>query len=212
MINHSLGTLFIVAAPSGGGKTSLVKALVHSIDSIDVSISHTTRPKRPNEQHGVDYFFIDNAAFLAMIAAGAFLEHACVFHHYYGTSFEQIESRLQAGIDVVLDIDWQGAEQIQKQMPHSVSIFIIPPSINALQERLQGRGQDDEAIIQYRMQQAQDEISHYTSFDYLIVNDAFDTAARELQSIILTHRLSMSKQSVHQRALLASLLAGHERS
>ena len=202
-----IGSLFIVAAPSGGGKTSLVKKLVHELADIDVSVSHTTRDMRPSEVEGVDYFFIDEPAFQKMIDEHAFIEHAQVFNHFYGTSVMQINDRLHAGVDVVLDIDWQGAQQIKRSFTDAVSVFIIPPSLDILKQRLMDRRRDDAQIIRNRMQQAHDEMSHYSEFDYLIVNDNFDVAASELQAIVIAHRLRMSRQSVQQRKLLSFLLS-----
>lgn len=207
MNDSNVGNLIIVAAPSGGGKTSLVKKLVSSTSDIEVSISHTTRKMRPGEKDGVDYFFIDDRQFLEMVNANAFLEHAEVFNHHYGTSLAQINTRLEAGLDVVLDIDWQGAQQIKSIFPTAISIFIIPPSLTILNERLLNRRQDDEAVIGSRMQQAQDELSHFSEFDYLIVNEDFDKAGSELQAIVLTNRLRMSRQMITQRKLLSFLLA-----
>ena len=203
----NLGSLFIVAAPSGGGKTSLVKKLVNEIDSIVVSISHTTRDMRPGEVHGVDYFFIDESEFKHMIAQQAFVEYASVFNHFYGTAFNQIKDRLSAGIDVVLDIDWQGAQQIKRSFLNAVSIFVIPPSLDALRQRLQDRRQDNENVIQSRMKSACDELRHYSEFDYLIVNDDFEDAAIQLQSIVIADRLRMSRQSIQQEKLLSFLLS-----
>lgn len=207
MANNGSGNLFIVAAPSGGGKTSLVKKLINSLDNIAVSISHTTRKKRPGEVNGVDYFFVDDAAFMQMVEQGAFLEHASVFNHLYGTSKEQITARLRAGTDIVLDIDWQGAAQIRYAFPDAVSIFVIPPSVEVLKQRLMDRQQDDEAVIKRRMQSAYDELSHYAEFDYLIVNDAFAKAAEELKAIVVSHRLQIGRQAEQQRKLLSFLLS-----
>lgn len=206
MGNDNLGTLFIVAAPSGGGKTTLVKQLVDSLDNVIVSISHTTRKKRVGEIHGVDYFFIDEPAFNTMITENAFVEYAFVFNHFYGTSTAQILNRLQQGIDVVLDIDWQGAQQIRRAFNNVVSIFVLPPSLDTLKQRLNNR-QDDEQSVSTRMHCAQDEMGHYAEFDYLIVNDDFEKAASQLQAIVIAHRLRMSKQLKHQRKLLSILLA-----
>ena len=178
------GNLFIVASPSGGGKTSLVKALIESFDDLEVSISHTTRSQRPGETDTKDYFFIRQEVFEDMIKAGAFLEHALVFGHYYGTSYQQIEARLKDGIDIILDIDWQGAEQIRKLYPNAVSVFIVPPSLDVLKQRLSSRARDDEQTIEQRMKRAKDEISHYIEFDYLIVNDDFETACQQTKEII----------------------------
>ena len=207
MSGNHLGSLFIVAAPSGGGKTSLVKKLIHDLTLIDVSISHTTRAMRPGEVNGVDYFFINEAEFEKMVSQNAFIEHAVVFDNLYGTAFEQINARLSAGVDVVLDIDWQGAQQIKRCFSDAVSVFVIPPSIEALKERLQARRQDNETVIQSRMNNACTELEHYSEFDYLIVNDDFEEAAFQLQSIVIAHRLRMSRQSIQQEILLSFLLS-----
>lgn len=206
MGNYS-GNLFIVAAPSGGGKTSLVRNLIDTLEHIEVSISHTTRVMRPGEAHGVDYFFVDEEQFTTMINEGAFIEHAQVFNHLYGTSKAQIRERLERGIDVVLDIDWQGAAQIKNDFPEAVSIFIIPPSIEALKERLTNRGQDNDEIIRGRMKKAQDELSHYSEFDYLIVNDTFEHAAADLCAIVLANRLRIERQVNKQAKLLSFLMS-----
>lgn len=203
---HPVGCLFIVAAPSGGGKTSLVRHLVEHTDNIAVSISHTTRQKRPAETHGADYFFISEQEFNAMVAKGEFVEHAQVFEYWYGTSYAQISERLQQGIDIVLDIDWQGAQQIKQHFPDAVSIFIIPPSLSALQDRLVQRQQDNVQVIKLRMQRAQNELRHFSEFDYLIVNDDFTKAAHDLAMIITTQRLRTDRQSIQQRKLLSLLL------
>ena len=207
MTEACVGNLFIVAAPSGGGKTSLVKQLVHELPDIAVSVSHTTRDRRAAEVDGVDYFFIDEPKFQQMIDAHAFVEHAQVFDHFYGTSEAQIKERLEAGIDVVLDIDWQGAQQIKRSFVDAVSVFIIPPSLDILKQRLMDRRRDNVQVIHERMQQAHDEMSHYHEFDYLIVNDDFGVAASELQAIVLAYRLRTSRQSVRQRKLLSFLLS-----
>ena len=201
------GSLFIVAAPSGAGKTSLVNALVMQQENIALSVSHTTRAARVGEQDGKDYFFVSQAAFSAMQAEGAFLESATVFDHSYGTSQEAVFKQLKAGIDVVLEIDWQGAEQVRRNYPESTSVFILPPSKKTLEERLRGRGQDDEAVIARRMQEAENEISHYVEFDYLIVNDDFGVALSQLVAIITARRQSMQIQKSLQAPLLSALLA-----
>jgi guanylate kinase len=206
MVNCYPGNLIIVAAPSGGGKTSLVKELVNALDNIEVSISHTTRKMRPGEKDAVDYFFIQQQQFVEMIKTNAFIEYAEVFKHYYGTSVAQINVRLQAGIDVVLDIDWQGAQQIKHIFPDAVSVFILPPSLEVLQQRLFDRRQDKQEVIDARMQQAQDELSHFAEFDYLIINDDFAKAARELQAIVIANRLRRVRQQSLQRKLLSFLL------
>ena len=165
-----LGNVFIVAAPSGGGKTSLIKKLLYSLEDIEVSVSHTTRAPRPGEVDGVDYFFTNPGKFLEMIAQNAFVEHAQVFDHYYGTSVAQIHQRLQAGTDVLLDIDWQGARQIKAIFPTAKGIFVLPPSIKTLRERLASRGQDDNETIAHRMQGARAEKGHYTEFYFFFFN------------------------------------------
>lgn len=201
------GHLFIVAAPSGGGKTSLINQLTLSLDDIEVSISHTTRPMRPSEIEGVDYFFIDESQFNHMIHEQAFVEYACVFNHSYGTSLAEINDKLRAGLDVVLDIDWQGAQQIKRLFKNATSIFIIPPSLDALRERLMNRRQDSEEVICSRMQRAKDELSHYAEFDYLIVNDEFAKAAVELTAIVIAKRLCLARQMGRLRKLLSFLLS-----
>ncbi len=206
-MGDSIGSLFIVAAPSGGGKTSLIKQLVSNLTRIEVSISHTTRDKRSAEIDGVDYCFIDELQFKHMIDEDAFVEYAQVFNHFYGTSKEQIKNRLNAGIDVVLDIDWQGARQIKQLFADAVSIFILPPSLDSLKQRLTHRQRDNEDVILSRMQKAHDEMSHYDEFDYLIVNDDFDVASSELKAVILAQRLRISRQIIQQRKLLSFLLA-----
>lgn len=206
MADNDSGSLFIVAAPSGGGKTSLVKKLVSDLDNIVVSISHTTRKMRPKETDGVDYFFIDNQTFLQMVKKEEFVEHAHVFDHCYGTSVLQIKDRLRAGIDIVLDIDWQGAQQIKRTFADAVGIFIIPPSLDVLKQRLQDRQQDDADTISHRMQRARDELRHFAEFDYLIVNDDFEKAAYELRSIVVSNRLRIARQTKQQGNLLSFLL------
>ncbi|MDR3443147.1 MAG: guanylate kinase [Legionella sp.] len=207
MVGDYSGNLFIVAAPSGGGKTSLVKKLIETLDHIEVSVSHTTRAMRPGERDGVDYFFIDDKEFIKMVNDNAFLEHAKVFNNFYGTSIEQINARLACGIDVVLDIDWQGAEQIRRSFPDAVSIFIIPPSLDALKQRLTNRQQDNHDVISDRMKKAQDELSHYPEFDYLIVNDDFEHAAMELGAIVIANRLRVQRQVNKQSKLLSFLMS-----
>lgn len=207
MVGNYSGNLYIVAAPSGGGKTSLVRDLIETLDDIEVSISHTTRAMRPGEQDEVDYFFVDETEFMTMVNNNAFIEHARVFNHLYGTSVAQINKRLENGIDVVLDIDWQGAEQIRHSFASAVSIFIIPPSLDALKQRLMNRRQDNDDVISDRMIKAQDELSHYPEFDYLIVNDTFEHAARDLRAIVIANRLKMGRQVNKQSKLLSFLLA-----
>jgi len=200
------GTLFIVSAPSGAGKTSLVKALVESTAALEVSVSHTTRPMRPGEVDGVHYHFVPVETFRERVDAGDFLEYAEVFDNLYGTSRTAVLDRLAAGVDVILEIDWQGAQQVQRQIPEAVSIFILPPSREALEERLRGRGQDGEEVIARRMRDAEREMSHWEAFDYLVINDRFATALEELQAIVTARRLRREAQAVRHAALLKSLL------
>lgn len=207
MANLLLGNIFIVAAPSGGGKTSLVRQLIRVLDDIEVSISHTTRAKRPGEKEGVDYFFVNETRFLEMVNDNDFVEHAQVFNHYYGTSVAQINARLSAGIDVVLDIDWQGAQQIRRIFPQAISIFVVPPSLDVLKQRLKNRQQDKDEVIADRMHRAQDELSHFSEFDYLIVNDDFEKATFDLQAIVTANRLTLQRQSAKVGKLLSFLLS-----
>lgn len=207
MIEQARGSLFIVAAPSGGGKTSLVKNLVENMQGITVSVSHTTRDKRPGEKHGVHYFFIDEPTFLDMARADEFIEYAWVFDCLYGTSAVQIQKQLEQGLDVVLDIDWQGAAQIKQIFPDAVSVFIVPPSLEILKQRLLNRQRDNADVIEDRMQRARDEMSHYAEFNYLIVNDDFGKALIELEAIVRANRLRVAKQMQKQQALLSFLLA-----
>lgn len=178
------GTLFILSAPSGAGKTTLAKALVDALPDVAISVSHTTRSKRPGERDGVDYIFVSDAEFLASVEAGEFLEHAQVFGNRYGTSRGAVERLLQQGKDVILDIDWQGARAVKKAMPQAKSIFILPPSRDALAQRLAGRGQDSTAVIERRMRAAISEMEHYKEFDYQVVNDDFAAALADLKAII----------------------------
>ncbi len=201
------GVLYVISAPSGAGKTSLVKALVKSTVGFATSISYTTRAKREGEHEGVDYHFKSAAEFVSMLEHSAFLEHASVFGNYYGTSKSQIESYLSQGLDVILEIDWQGAVQVRKQVSSCVSIFVLPPSRQCLQERLEHRGQDDANIIAGRMSQAVDEMSHYAEFDYLVVNDEFDVALLQLQAIVNSQRLILPRQAQQLRYLIEELLS-----
>ncbi|MDH3354890.1 MAG: guanylate kinase [Chromatiales bacterium] len=201
------GQLFIISAPSGAGKSSLVKALIDSVEKLTVSTSHTTRAMRPGEIDGVDYHFISSTEFLKMVERAAFLEHAEVFDNFYGTAQESIETQLHQGLDVILEIDWQGARQVRELMPDAVSIFILPPSNTALRERLQGRGQDSVEIIERRMRDAVSESSHYNESDYLIINDDFTAALDELAQLIVSQRLQTSRQADIHKEMISDLLA-----
>lgn len=201
------GTLYTVSAPSGAGKTSLVAALVKSNPEVCVSISHTTRPMRPGEKDGENYHFVDHATFEKMLEEGAFLEHARVFNNLYGTSQQWVVETLNQGMDVILEIDWQGAAQVRKQLPDTISVFILPPSLASLRQRLTGRGQDDPSVIEARMSEAISEISHYVEADYLIINDDFTTALAQFQALITSQHLSLARQAEKHAALLRELLA-----
>ncbi|ELR64019.1 Guanylate kinase [Photobacterium marinum] len=205
----SKGTLYIVSAPSGAGKSSLISALLENNPTyaMKVSVSHTTRDMRPGEVNGVHYNFVAVEEFKALIDEGAFLEFAEVFGNYYGTSRPWIEENLDKGIDVFLDIDWQGARQIRKQMPEARSIFILPPSRPELERRLNTRGQDSEEVIAKRMSEARSEISHYNEYDYVIVNDDFDVAVMDMKAILRAERLKEAKQAVKHANMLDCLLA-----
>lgn len=203
----SRGTLYTISAPSGAGKTSLVAALVKSNPEVCVSISHTTRPIRPGEEDGVNYHFIDHQTFQRMLSEGAFLEHAQVFNNYYGTSQQWVMDTLSQGIDVILEIDWQGAAQVRRLMPDAVSLFILPPSLACLRQRLTGRGTDAPNVIEARMNEAINEMSHYVEADYLIINDDFTTALAQLQALITSQHLRLPRQVERHGALLKELLS-----
>lgn len=201
------GSLFIVAAPSGAGKTSLVNALIANHDDIRLSVSHTTRPPRAGEENGRDYHFVTQEIFAQMRDQADFLESATVFDNSYGTSANAVDALLEQGFDVILEIDWQGAQQVRHNFSDSTSIFILPPSKATLEQRLRDRGQDNEDVIQRRMRDAENEISHYVEFDYLIVNDDFAHALEKLTAIIVAKRQTIETQKKKQSALIAELLA-----
>ncbi|MEM7208146.1 MAG: guanylate kinase [Pseudomonadota bacterium] len=203
----SRGQLYTVSAPSGAGKTSLVKALLQSTDNLIVSVSHTTRRMRDGEVDGRDYFFVGIDEFEARLEKGEFLEHARVFDNYYGTSRSVVESQLDNGVDVLLEIDWQGASQVRELIPDSRSVFVLPPSREVLQQRLRGRGQDSDEVIARRTRDAVLEMSHYADAEYLIVNDDFDTALAQFAAIIATARLETAAQSARHKDLITNLLA-----
>ncbi|MCV6612206.1 MAG: guanylate kinase [Amphritea sp.] len=204
---NQLGTLYVISAPSGAGKTSLVKALLAQDAQVCVSVSHTTRDMRPGEENGKDYNFVSMDEFNAMIEQGQFLEYAEVFTNKYGTSLLWVEEQLQQGRDVILEIDWQGAEQVRRLMPECLSVFILPPSAEELRQRLTGRGTDADEVINHRMSEAKSEMSHYGEYEYLIINDDFDTALNELQAVFSARRLELSRQQLKHEALLQGLLS-----
>jgi guanylate kinase len=197
--------LYVVAAPSGGGKTSLIKALLDKDERVSLSVSYTTRAARPGEQDGVHYHFVDDSIFIGLIKKNAFLEHAEVFGHRYGTGRDAVEKKLHEGFDVLLDIDWQGARQVRKSFPSCCTIFILPPSLDALRNRLTRRGQDRAEVIEERMREARAEISHSGEFDYLIINDDFDLALADLHSIVRHRKPQRPDQKKHYQDLLAEL-------
>ncbi|WGW00472.1 guanylate kinase [Vibrio sp. YMD68] len=203
------GTLYIVSAPSGAGKSSLISAMLETNPTyaMKVSVSHTTRGMRPGEQDGVHYHFVQKEHFEDLIGKGQFLEYAEVFGNYYGTSQVWIEENLEKGIDVFLDIDWQGARQIREKMPLARSVFILPPSNGELERRLNARGQDSDAVIAKRMAEAKAEISHYNEYDYVIINDDFDAALMDFKAIIRAERLRQDKQAAKYKGMLDALLA-----
>lgn len=203
------GKLFVLSAPSGAGKTSLAKALVDRNDRIRVAVSHTTRPKRPDEEDGVNYHFITETRFKQIDHQDGFIETAVVFGNYYGTSKKAVDTFINSGNLLILEIDWQGARQIRERMPRAVSIFILPPSLNALRDRLRGRAQDDDKIIARRMAEAINESSHYDEFDFLVVNDDFETAVSQIQAITDNNapELARERQKSNLVGLLSELLS-----
>jgi guanylate kinase len=202
------GLLFIVSAPSGAGKTSLVKALLEQDPGLSLSVSYTTRAPRDGEQDGVHYHFVDAATFERMAAAGEFVEYARVFGNAYGTAAAALGEQTDAGADVLLEIDWQGARQVRERFADAISVFIAPPSLAALESRLRGRGKDSDEIIAGRMAQARDELSHHDEYDYLVVNDDFATALGELHAIVIAERLREPRQARRHAAALRAMLGG----
>ncbi len=200
------GTLYIISAPSGAGKTSLVKALLEKLAGVTVSVSHTTRVPRPGEQDGADYYFVEKADFERRVAEGEFLEHAQVFENHYGTRRATVLETLESGGDVILEIDWQGARQVYEAFPQAIRVFILPPSREALRQRLAGRGQDSEDVINRRMADAVSEMSHYKEFDYLVFNDDFETALGELIALFRARRLRSEAQQQRYASELRALL------
>jgi guanylate kinase len=200
------GKLFVVAAPSGTGKTSLVRALMEKMPELRFSISYTTRAKRENERHGHDYFFVPKAEFERMIAAGEFLEHANVYGNFYGTAREQVEQVLAAGENMLLEIDWQGAQQIARALPERRSIFILPPSRAALESRLRGRKTDSDEVIARRLRASIEDLSHWAEFDYVVINDDFERAAAELEAIVRGAGEHLRRDRPEVRQLVARLL------
>ena len=208
-----MANLFIIAAPSGCGKTSLVEALIKKTKNLWVSVSYTTRPPRPDEVNGINYYFISNNEFEGMVNNSAFVEHAIVFDNHYGSSTKLIKDKLNEGVNVILEIDWQGARQVKENMPNAISIFILPPSKEALLGRLQQRAQDNDATINKRMSDAQNQMQHFNEFDYLVINDDFNSALNDLNLIICRadkdserFSLSLAEQSKKYRKLLKKLI------
>ncbi len=201
------GILFIVSAPSGAGKTSLLRQLVPADPRLVMSVSHATRAMRPGEEDGVHYHFVSVARFEQLVEESAFLEHARVFDNYYGTAEATVRQQLDDGLDVVLEIDWQGARQVRKRFPDSVSVFIAPPSIEALRDRLAGRGQDSEDVVERRMRDARSELSHFSEYGYLVINDDFDTALADLRAIVTAERLREPRQAALFAGALSRMLA-----
>ncbi len=202
------GLLFVVSAPSGAGKTSLVKALLEVECALQLSVSYTTRPPREGEVDGVHYHFVDATTFERMAAAGEFVEFARVFGNAYGTAAATLRERLDAGADLLLEIDWQGARQVRARFPEAISVFVAPPSLGALESRLRGRGQDSDDVIAARMSQARDELSHHNEYNYLVVNDDFAEALGDLRAIVVAERLREPRQSVRHAGALAAMLSG----
>ncbi len=205
MTNKSKGALYIVSAPSGAGKTSLLKELLKEDLGVELSVSHTTRAKRDGETHGQEYFFVSVDQFQDMVKQGDFLEHAQVFDNFYGTSKSAVLKRIAEGIDVILEIDWQGARQVREAIPEAITVFILPPSIDELENRLKGRGQDSDETIKRRMNDALSEISHYDEYDFVIINDDFQVALGELKTVMVSQRLRLDRQLEKLDVLLSGI-------
>jgi len=201
----SSGTLYIISAPSGAGKTSLISSLLENIDDAEMTVSHTTRQAREGEVDGKHYYFVTADNFLNDVDNNLFLEHADVFGNHYGTSKKSVELLLEKGVDVILEIDWQGAQQVRTLMPEALSIFILPPSKVELEQRLRGRGTDSDAVIAKRLGQSCDDIKHYDEFDYVVINDDFDKSVQQLASIFYANRVTLKKQLENNKALLEEL-------
>ncbi len=207
MSGAAKGLLLAVSAPSGAGKTSLVRALAERDPRLSVSVSHTTRPRRPTEKEGINYHFISKDLFRDMVGKGGFLEHAIVFGHHYGTALENVQRERAAGRDVILEIDWQGADQVRRSAPETISIFIAPPSVETLRKRLVARDEDSIETIEHRLREARAEISHYRDYNYFVVNDDFETTLDDLRAIIRAERLKRLVQSDRRRNLIDDLLS-----
>ena len=200
------GNLYVISAPSGAGKTTLVKSLVESVSDLTVSISHTTRPRRPAEIHGTNYYFIEEAEFHQMTESDQFLEHATIFNHSYGTSRLWVQETMAKGIDVILEIDWQGCQQIQEIFPECICIFILPPSFEALDKRLRSRNQDKPEIIKQRLTDAKAATTHIHEYDYVVLNDVFETAVDDLRHIVLAGRSLQRNQTIKYADLITNLI------
>jgi guanylate kinase len=201
------GNLFVISSPSGAGKSSLISALLKQHNDMQVSVSHTTRAPRPGEEHGVHYHFTDVDAFKQLISENGFFEWAEVFGNFYGTSKQAITEQLEQGIDVFLDIDWQGAQQMRKLVDNIVTLFILPPSKAELEDRLNKRGQDSKEVIAKRMDKAQSEMSHYDEYDFVLINDDFEQTLQQLETVVLAHRARTENQQIKHQSLLNDLLA-----
>lgn len=208
--NKKSGTLFIIAAPSGAGKTSLVNALVDQTENLYVSVSHTTRKPRKDENNGEAYHFVDETTFKSLVNKGRFLEYATVFENFYGTSRDWVEKELGVGKNIILEIDWQGARQVSSQLRNSVSIFILPPDYETLRERLVNRQNDDEKTIKHRMDAAHEEISHYKEFDYIVINDDFEQALTEIKAIVIATNQGKCRQSAYFDEFVDQIMAQHD--